>query len=138
MLSFRFIDFQNKTVAGYAHYDTGEEVGGTLSIRYLFSSIPPVRINLISASASGAGSGEFWTNSFGQQDNFTSTPKFFPGRWNARRNPLVFRPYFTGRSAYMSPKSGALITAVFPQGDFAHDWMLAYLVSEHWPWSSHL
>ncbi|KAJ6559818.1 P-loop containing nucleoside triphosphate hydrolase protein [Mycena capillaripes] len=25
--------------------------------------------------------------------------------------------------------SGALITAVFPQGDFAHDWMLAYLRS---------
>jgi hypothetical protein len=25
---------QNKSAAGYSHYDTGEEVGGTLSIRY--------------------------------------------------------------------------------------------------------
>ncbi|KAJ7635676.1 hypothetical protein DFH06DRAFT_1139224 [Mycena polygramma] len=82
----------NKTVAGYSHYDTGEEVGGTLSIG-------------------------IWSRKRGILDEFVKAARQFyidskvlPRKVDREKEP-----------------SGSLMTAVFPQGDFSRDWMLAYL-----------
>ncbi|KAF7351818.1 p-loop containing nucleoside triphosphate hydrolase protein [Mycena venus] len=83
----------NKSVAGYAHYDTGEEIGGTLSI-------------------------SIWSRKRQILDEFV----------RAARQFYIDSKVLPRRVEREEP-SGALLTAVFPQGDLAHDWMLAYLRS---------
>ncbi|KAF7342731.1 p-loop containing nucleoside triphosphate hydrolase protein [Mycena sanguinolenta] len=84
----------NKTVAGYSHYDTGEEVGGTLSIS-IWSRKRQILDDFVRAAR------QFYIDS-----------KVLPRKVDKEKEP-----------------SGALMTAVFQQGDLSHDWMLAYLRS---------
>ncbi|KAJ7772362.1 P-loop containing nucleoside triphosphate hydrolase protein [Mycena metata] len=84
----------NKSVAGYAHYDTGEEVGGTLLI-----SIWSRKRQILDEFVREAR--QFYIDS-----------KVLPRKVEREKEP-----------------SGSLLTAVFPQADVSHDWMLAYLRS---------
>ncbi|KAJ6466149.1 hypothetical protein C8R47DRAFT_41803 [Mycena vitilis] len=84
----------NKTVAGYSHYDTGEEVGGTLTI-------------------------SIWSRKRGILDKFVTAARQF----------YIDSKVLPRKVEREKEPSGCLMTAVFPQGDLAHDWMLAYLRS---------
>ncbi|KAJ6449374.1 P-loop containing nucleoside triphosphate hydrolase protein [Mycena sanguinolenta] len=84
----------NKTAAGYSHYDTGEEVGGTLSIS-IWSRKRQILDDFVCAAR------QFYIDS-----------NVLPRKVDREKEP-----------------SGALMTAVFQQGDLSHDWMLTYLRS---------
>ncbi|KAK7045086.1 p-loop containing nucleoside triphosphate hydrolase protein [Favolaschia claudopus] len=84
----------NKSVAGFSHYDTGEEIGGTLHI-------------------------SIWSRKRQILDDFV----------HAARRCYINSKVLPRKVDRNTENSGALITAVFPQGDSAHDWILAFLKS---------